>query len=617
MKKVTFSQTGNSLYFLIIIYMKKIIGIFASTIIGSHFLFAQNVGLGTISPESKLHIRTTDWIKSIFENDAGQARGYIGTDNNGTVTISSNAYWNGSTWVYPNSGASLYMLLHRVNNQFEFRVRPDGGSQNTAMIINVAGNIGMGSNPQQKLDVNGGIKIGNTTNAVAGSIRYNNNKFEGYNGSNWKSFEQLPVGSLTASYTAPNPTLENDGYSFIGGIPGVQTRKSENITVPENSWLAVGNLYTPPEPVVFHTAIWTGSDMIIWGGGDLYNEGGISPFTTTLSRGYRYNPTQNLWDTVSNFNAPIDRFQHTAVWTGNNMVIWGGRKSNKNGTFTALNDGGALKYPANSWLGISSGLTARYNHTAIWTGSEMIVWGGQSSVSTVLNTGGKYNLTNWSHVTTTNAPTARIGHTAVWSGTEMIVWGGTNSNGSNFYNTGAKYNPATDTWTTITTTNAPTGRYNHSAIWTGTEMIVWGGFGSGNYLFTGARYNPTTDTWTSISSPTNPIVARSKHTAIWTGTQMIIWGGTDGGSGLESGGRYTLGTNSWSSMSIPDAAKDYPVTANTTAVWTGQQIIYYGGMSQIDPTNTASRLGLRYFPTQQNITNQTESSRTIYLYQKE
>src|SRR5947208_628851 len=33
-----------------------------------------------------------------------------------------------------------------------------------------------------------------------------------------------------------------------------------------------------------------------------------------------------------------------------------------------------------------------------------------------------------------------------------------------------------DNWTATTTTNAPTGRTEHTAVWTGSEMIVWGGF---------------------------------------------------------------------------------------------------------------------------------------------
>src|SRR4029077_9391068 len=73
----------------------------------------------------------------------------------------------------------------------------------------------------------------------------------------------------------------------------------------------------------------------------------------------------------------------------------------------------------------------------------------------------------WTATSTINAPSRRNVHTAVWTGSEMIVWGGIgNSVG---LDTGGKYNPSTDTWTATSTTNAPAGRYSHTAVWTGSE----------------------------------------------------------------------------------------------------------------------------------------------------
>src|SRR5947207_466457 len=81
-----------------------------------------------------------------------------------------------------------------------------------------------------------------------------------------------------------------------------------------------------------------------------------------------------------------------------------------------------------------------------------------------MNTGGRYNPTtdSWIATSTTNAPSARHSHTAVWTGTEMIVWGG-------------GY-PGTNTWIATATSNVPDARFDHTAVWTGSEMIVWGGY---------------------------------------------------------------------------------------------------------------------------------------------
>jgi hypothetical protein len=40
-------------------------------------------------------------------------------------------------------------------------------------------------------------------------------------------------------------------------------------------------------------------------------------------------------------------------------------------------------------------------------------------------------------------------------------------------------------------------------------------------------------------TPVGPPEARSYHTAVWTGTRMIVWGGGDGSGLFRMGGRYT------------------------------------------------------------------------------
>src|SRR5512136_2197528 len=105
----------------------------------------------------------------------------------------------------------------------------------------------------------------------------------------------------------------------------------------------------------------------------------------------------------------------------------------------------------------------------------------------------------------------------------MIVWGGMDS--SNYFNTGGRYSPSTNTWiATSTGANCPSVRWGHTSVWTGTEIIVWGGAYGGN---TGGRYNPETDTWIPTSIGADVPAGRYYHTAVWTGTEMIVWGGSE------------------------------------------------------------------------------------------
>jgi hypothetical protein len=53
----------------------------------------------------------------------------------------------------------------------------------------------------------------------------------------------------------------------------------------------------------------------------------------------------------------------------------------------------------------------------------------------------------------------------------------------------------TDSWEATSLTNAPDGRREHVAVWTGSEMLIWGGqTATSSVVNTGARYNPGTNT---------------------------------------------------------------------------------------------------------------------------
>ncbi len=114
-------------------------------------------------------------------------------------------------------------------------------------------------------------------------------------------------------------------------------------------------------------------------------------------------------------------------------------------------------------------------------------------------------------------------------------------NTTSYFKNGGRYNPSTNSWTATSTTNAPTARAYHTAVWTGGEMIVWGGFnGTIGDFNTGGRYNPSTDSWTATSTINAP-VARASHTAVCIDNEMIVWGGLGSGNVLlNTGGRYCL-----------------------------------------------------------------------------
>ena len=124
----------------------------------------------------------------------------------------------------------------------------------------------------------------------------------------------------------------------------------------------------------------------------------------------------------------------------------------------------------------------------------------------------------------------------------MIVWGGRAPD--IFTNTGGRYDPASDTWAPTSLVNAPTARAEHSAVWSGDRMIVFGGSLGGAFKTAGIElYDPQYDTWAAGGVAGVPM-ARSSHSAVWTGDAMIVWGGTSDSAGnLETGGVYSPDTD--------------------------------------------------------------------------
>ena len=283
-----------------------------------------------------------------------------------------------------------------------------------------------------------------------------------------------------------------------------------------------------------HTAVWTGSEMIVWGGNDGSN-------FISANSGSRYRPGTDTWAATSLVNAPAPRAYHTAVWTGTEMIVWGGYDG---GTSGFENSGGRYTPGTDTWVAtrLDNAPAPRLQHTAVWTGSEMIIWGGGFDApppQSTGNTGGRYTpaTDHWVATSTANAPPARAQHTAVWTGSEMIVWGGSPDNGSLTSNSGGRYTPGSDSWAATSSANAPSARSWPTSVWTGSDMIVWGGQDAGVTLSSGGRYTPGSDSWVATAS-TNAPEGRLYHTAAWTGSQMIVWGGFGSSGLLDSGGLY-------------------------------------------------------------------------------
>jgi hypothetical protein len=149
-----------------------------------------------------------------------------------------------------------------------------------------AQNVGVDiASPQQKLDVAGGLRIGNTTNGLAGSIRWTGTLFEGHDGTTW-----IPLGSA-----ADNDWIISgvNQYSGVAGNVGIGT------TTPSDKLDVLGTIRatnpgTSPN----------GSDIRL---GSPANDIGV-----TMNRGNGSGSSQQRWDIkITSDNALRFRSQNT------------------------------------------------------------------------------------------------------------------------------------------------------------------------------------------------------------------------------------------------------------------------------------------------------------------
>ena len=409
---------------------------------------------------------------------------------------------------------------------------------------------------------------------------------------------KIASGAVTSASLAPNAVSDSlnaagqgtvpSGASLISPLPNASALLAAGYVQAGtlnagDSWTAIAGGTARDRAA----SVWTGTEMLIWGDG---------------MEGWRYHPATNVWTAMSTVGQPVNRENPLAVWTGTEMIVWGGRISS-----TYPQSGGRYNPSTNTWtlMSLTNAPAGRFNSTAVWTGGEMIIFGGNNG-SAVVGDAARYNPNTgtagaWTAIAAANSPAPRQLHTAVWTGSEMIIHGGLNSAISATYGDCFIFNPAAaGTWTAGAVAAGP--RYSHTAVWTGSAMLVWGGSvfsGTPATLNTGAAYSRSLNTWSDLTTAGAPD-ARFQHSTVWTGSEMIVWGGTTSASSLVytgTGGRYNPSNSSWNAMATSQApaARIYP-----NIEWTGSELIIWGGSN-----GSGFNSGGRY-----------RAGQTFYLYQR-
>ena len=178
-------------------------------------------------------------------------------------------------------------------------------------------------------------------------------------------------------------------------------------------------------------------------------------------------------------------------------------------TVPAANSG---EFSTGSWsLGPRAPLLARSGQSSLWTGKELLVWGGQSAIVrpdglpvTMYANGAVYRRGDRHWEPMPPGPLSpRESAAATWAGQQAFFWGGGDPvmSGYQDYDSGAMYDPATASWRVL-----PSGplsaRRGAEAFWTGSQVIIFGRHGAtpNTAPLAAASYDPARGTWAELPS---------------------------------------------------------------------------------------------------------------------
>lgn len=240
----------------------------------------------------------------------------------------------------------------------------------------------------------------------------------------------------------------------------------------ERGWTA---LPPPPQPRVGASVGWTGTEVVWWGGAA--PEGG-----EPAADGFAFDPSSGTWRRVSPAPyAPSADGPPSAVWTGAELLFY---------------PAGLAYDPAlDTWRALPAAPhDPGHRQTAVvWTGSEMVVFGGGDRGSATARRGAAYDpaADRWRRIS--DAPIGLNLLSGAWTGEEVLVFGslldGTNR-AETETSVGAAYDPAADRWRLLPPSDL--SAQATSAVFVAGRLVAW------DYEVRSQEYDPRTDSWSQL-----------------------------------------------------------------------------------------------------------------------
>jgi N-acetylneuraminic acid mutarotase len=233
----------------------------------------------------------------------------------------------------------------------------------------------------------------------------------------------------------------------------------------------------------------------------------------------------------------------------------------------------AWSWAGEGWTELPAPPEWRDGAAIVWTGSELLYWGGRDASDRAVADGYAFDPADESWSRVPEAPSSASGMDAVWTGDEALFFDVAQGRPSSAV---LAFDPSIERWRSLAPSpHAP--EWGGASAWTGSELVVAGGGGSGSAETRQAyALDPIDDSWRPL--PDMPIAVNLAD-ATWTGSEIVVLGSeidrrNNASTRTSVAAAYNPQTNAWRRLSDP------PVSAQTAAIsWAGERLVAWEGYS--------------------------------------
>lgn len=301
------------------------------------------------------------------------------------------------------------------------------------------------------------------------------------------------------------------------------------------------NIPNPPEELKpFSKSVWTGAELLVWDGET------FAYYDPTTSIWRTEKPLNNLFDLTTNTDwVSIMRGQVVSpIWNSGVLNLFLCEKVPSTRFTEETRSKGVVYDPSlRSWREMNpqnmpSGCSLSQAAPFSIGGSIFYLghrWKDPGRDWNTLMEAAIYSPSRdeWRRVVLPEELQMRKDASVLWTGSQVIFWGGwlpERYKKPNGLNSGTAFDPAANTWTELPLDGSPEGRMEHTATWTGSRMLLYGGvtsptYDEREYLISGALYDPVRSKWSPMSHGSlrpQPHPYRFALRSIWVGTHVLL-----------------------------------------------------------------------------------------------